>query len=60
MRLVLYPAQVREPISWAKWGVAIRGITEFVTRFDFVDLDFYVLDEDSGGGAVGAGLLSDK
>ncbi len=57
---MLYPAQGNAAITWAKWGAAIRGITEFVTRFEYVDLDYYVLDYEFGGRMVAAGLISNQ
>ena len=59
VRLNLYP-KVRNAITWAKWGAAVRGITDFMTRFEFVDLDYYILDEDFGGIVIGGGLVSNR
>ena len=47
-------------MSWAQWGAVVGGITDFVTRFEFVDLDYYVLNEEVGGAVVGGGLVSNR
>lgn len=47
-------------MTWAKWGAAVRGITDFMIAFDFVDLDFYVLDDEVGGRVVAGGFLTDS
>lgn len=60
VRLVLYPAKVPNPITWEKWGAAIRGITDFMTDYQFVDLDFYISDEDVGGAVIAGGLISNR
>ena len=57
VRLVLYP-NARNAVTWAKWGAAVRGITDFFTRFEFVDLDYYILDEELGGVIIGGGVIS--
>lgn len=59
VRLNLYP-KIRNAITWAKWGAVIRGITDFVTRYEFVDLDYYILDDEFGGNVVGGGLVSNR
>lgn len=59
VRLNLYP-NGRHGITWAKWGAAIRGITDFMTGYEFVDLDYYILDDDFGGAVVGGGLVSNR
>lgn len=59
VRLNLYP-KTRDAVTWAKWGAAIRGITDFMTKFQFVDLDYYILDDDSGGSVVAGGLVSNR
>lgn len=59
VRLNLYP-KTRDAVTWAKWGATVRGITDFVTRFGFVDLDYYILDDDFGGGVIGGGLVSNR
>lgn len=56
VRLNLYP----KAMSWAQWGAVVGGITDFVTRFEFVDLDYYVLNEEVGGAVVGGGLVSNR
>ena len=60
IRLNLYPAEVHNAITWAQWGAAIRGITDFMTMFEFVDLDYYILDGNSGGNVIGGGLISNR
>lgn len=59
VRLNLYP-NTRNAITWTKWGAAIRGITDFMTRFEFVDLDYYILDDEAGGEVIGGGLVSNR
>lgn len=59
VRLDLYP-NGRHGITWVKWGAAIRGITDFMTKYGYVDLDFYVLDDDFGGTLVAGGLVSNR
>lgn len=58
VRLNLYPRP--NAMTWAKWGAAVRGITDFMIAFDFVDLDFYVLDDEVGGRVVAGGFLTDS
>lgn len=31
-----------------------------MTKFQFVDLDYYILDDDSGGSVVAGGLVSNR
>lgn len=56
----MYPAKVPNRITWEKWGAAIRGITDFLTDYQFVDLDFYISDEDAGGAVIAGGLISNR
>lgn len=56
VRLILYP----KAMSWAQWGAVVGAITDFMTRFEFVDLDYYVLDGGVGGAVVGGGLVSNR
>lgn len=59
VRLDLYP-RIRNAVTWAKWGAAVRGITDFMTSFEFVDLDYYILDDEFGGNVIGGGLVSNR
>ena len=56
VRLKVYPSGGGE-LSWEKWGTAVRGITEFFEKYEFRDLDFYVLVE---GRVIAGGLVSDR
>ena len=59
VRLNMYP-KTPNSITWAQWGAAVRGITDFVNKYAFVDLDFYILDDESAGRMIGGGLVSNR
>ena len=43
-------------LNWERWGMAIKGLTEFVTTYEFEDMDFYIVID---GQVIAGGLLSD-
>lgn len=44
-------------MTWGMFGTTVRGLSEFVERWAFVDFDFEV-QELGYGGFVGSGLLA--
>ena len=52
VRLLLHPGP---SMTWGMWEQAIKGITEFVTHYRFLDMDFDVVQV---GLAVGTGILT--
>ena len=42
-------------MTWSMWGEAVRGITEFVTYYQFLDMDFDIVQARS---VVGKGVLT--
>ena len=53
MHLILHPGS---DMTWGMWGTTLRGLAEFVERWEFVDLDFEVRERLITG-VVGSGLL---
>lgn len=53
VHLILHPGS---DMTWGMWGTTLRGLAEFVERWEFVDLDFEVR-ESRVTGVVGSGLL---
>lgn len=45
-----------DDITWYQWGTAIRGITDFVKRYEAVHMDFDILDAQRLH--IAAGVLS--
>ena len=43
-------------MTWEMWGTTLRGLADFVERWEAVDLDFEVRELDVVG-IVGSGLL---
>ena len=56
VRLKVIPTP-RGDLTWELWGTAIRGLTAFVTFYDYRDMDFYIL---VNGQIIGGGLISDQ
>lgn len=54
VRLKIYPHS-RGVFTWGMCGTAIRGITDFVTTYGYIDMDFYILEN---GFTVGGGLVT--
>ncbi len=47
-------------ITWYQWGTAIRGITDFVKRYEAIHMDFSILDAQRliiAGGALSLAAL---
>lgn len=43
-------------MTWGMWGTTLRGLSDFVEAWEFVDFDFEVR-ETGFRGVVGSGLL---
>lgn len=56
VRLKVIPAATGA-LTWEQWGTAIRGITGFVTTYEYMDMDFYII---VNGQIIGGGLISDQ
>ena len=56
IRLKVIPAK-NKGLTWGAFSTAIRGLTAFLVKYDFLDMDFYIL---MGGETVGGGLISDR
>ena len=54
VRLVLHPGL---DMTWGDWRQAIKGIAEFVTHFQFLDLDFDIFDAVQPI-SIGTGILT--
>lgn len=52
VRLLLHPGP---SMTWGMWNAAIRGMAEFVTHYQFLDMDFDVMQP---GSVVGTGYLT--
>ena len=52
LRLLLHPGP---GMTWGMWKNAIRGIVEFVTYYQFLDMDFDIMQS---GSMVGTGILT--
>ena len=44
-------------MTWGMWGTTLRGLADFVERWEFRDLDFEVRERDFTG-VLGGGLLA--
>ena len=45
-----------DSLTWGMWGSALKGLMDFVERFEFVDLDFEIIERYISE-VVGSGLL---
>lgn len=52
VKLLLHPGPA---MTWDMWDEAILGMAEFVTHYQFLDMDFDIVE---AGGVVGTGLLT--
>ncbi len=41
-------------MTWGMWGSAIRGVSDFVSRYQFVELEFNIME---AGTDMGTGSL---
>ncbi len=53
VHLILHPG---DRMTWGMWGTTLRGLGDFVERWEYVDFDFEVR-EMGYAGVVGSGLL---
>lgn len=52
VRLLLHPGP---SMTWGIWYEAVRGIAQFVTHYQFLDMDFDIVQ---AGSVVGTGILT--